>query len=117
MREFILINGNGNTYSLMSKEHWLYEPDNLGAKFSSKYEQIGADFVRTQRVSKPDDIKGTILFTKNPYTEYNNLIKFLAVEPLTLVYRSAGEFRVNVDLKEIEKDKLSDFIDAKEYKG
>ena len=105
MREFYLINGKGNTYSLTDKLHWLYEPENLGAKFNSKYEQIGSNFIRTQRIARPDDISGKILFTGgNPYSDYHNFIKFIAAEPLILEYFNNNDrFRAKVDLKEIKK--------------
>lgn len=108
MRQFYLINGNGNRYSLMDTKHWLYEPDNLGAKFNSRYEQIGSDFVRTKRISKPDDPKGKILFTgTDKYQDYSDFIKFIAVEPLTLEYVSNATYRAKVDLKEIEKSEIN----------
>lgn len=107
MRQFYLENGKGNRYSLMDVEHWLYKPKNLGAKFSSKYEQFDSTFVRTQRIPKPDDIKGTILFIGNDkYQKYSDFIKFVAVEPLTLIYVSSAEYKCSVDLKEIEKSEI-----------
>lgn len=110
MREFYLVNGKGNQYSLMDLSHWLWKPDNLGAKFGSKYEQYDSTFVRTQRIAKPDDIKGTILFTgQDKYGEYAKFVRFLASEPLTLVYKSDGEYKCNVDIKSIDKSE----IDAK----
>lgn len=111
MRQFYLINGSGNQYSLMDVEHWLYQPGNLGAKFSSKYEQIGGDFIRTNRVSKPDDIKGKLLFTgDDKYDDYFKFQKFIAVEPLTLVYVSNDTYKVSVDLKSIDKGEIEDGI-------
>ncbi len=109
MREFYLINGKGNTYSLTDKLHWLYEPENLGAKFNSKYEQIGSNFIRTQRIARPDDISGKILFTGgNPYSDYHNFIKFIAAEPLILEYFNNNDrFRAKVDLKEIKKAEIN----------
>lgn len=107
MREFYLINGNGIKYSLMDVGHWLYKPKNLGANFSNKYEQIDSDFVRTRRIAKPKDPKGKILFTgKNKYEDYYNFIMFLAVEPLTLLYKSNDLYRAKVDLKEIDKTEI-----------
>lgn len=109
MREFYLENGKGLTYSLMEVEHWLWEPENLGAKFSSKYEQIDSKFIRTKRIAKPDDIKGKVLFTgRDKYKSYFDFMKFLAVEPLTLIYVSNSRYRVDVDLKEIEKSEIKD---------
>ena len=109
MRQFYLINGSGNRYSLMDTTHWLYEPDNLGAKFNNKYEQIGSNFVRKNRISDPNDIKGKILFTgANQYEEYADFIKFLAVEPLTIEYVAEGTYRASVDLKEIEKSEINE---------
>lgn len=106
MREFYLMNGSGNLYSLMEEGHWLYEPKKLGAKFNSKYEQIDSDFIRTERVAKPDDPTGKILFTKDQYQEYFNFMKFLAIEPLTVIYKSNEIHKVRVDLKEIEKGEI-----------
>lgn len=111
MRQFYLINGSGNTYSLMDVEHWLYRPKKLGAKFNSKYEQIDANFVRTNRISKPDDISGKLLFTgKDKYDDYFDFMKFIAVEPLTLVYVSNAPYRCTVDLKSIDKSEIEDGI-------
>lgn len=108
MREFYLLNGSGQMYSLMDVKHWLYEPTKLGAKFQSKYEQIDSDFIRTERIAKPDDITGKVMFTSNQYGEYFNFMEFLAVEPLTLMYRSNAMYKVSVDLKEIEKSEIED---------
>lgn len=108
MRQFMLENGAGNQYSLMERKHWLYEPKNLGAKFNSKYEQVGPNFIRTQRVTKPDDITGKVQFTSNQYQEYFDFIEFLAVEPLTLIYTSNAAHKVSVDIKEIEKAEIDE---------
>lgn len=111
IRQFTLINGNGHEYSLMDVEHWLYQPKKLGAKFSSKYEQIDADFVRTNRITKPDDIKGKLLFTgSNAYKDYFDFMKFVAVEPLTLVYTTNDEYRATVDIKSIDKSEIEDGV-------
>lgn len=106
VRQFYLINGTGAEYSLMNVEHWLSDPKNLGAKFNSKYEQIGSTFVRTKRISKPDDIRGTILFTKAQYQTYFDFMKFIAVEPLTLKYVSNATYLCDVDLKQIDKTEI-----------
>lgn len=111
MRQFYLVNGKGNEYSLMDIEHWLYKPDNLGAKFNSKYEQIDGSFIRTSRISKPDDIKGKVVFTgEDKYQDYHDFIKFIAVEPLTLIYVSNDTYRVPVDLKSIDKSEIEDGV-------
>lgn len=111
MREFYIINGKGNQYSLMDRGHWLYQPKNLGAKFSSKYEQIDSVFLRTQRIARPDDIKGKVLFTgEDKYDDYFDFVKFLSVEPLTLVYVSNDTYKVNVDLKSIDKSEIQNGI-------
>ena len=106
MRQFYLENGSGNQYSLMDVSHWLYEPKKLGAKFNSKYEQVGSDFIRTERVTKPDDITGKVMFTSDHYNAYYDFQKFLAVEPLTFIYVSNETHKVTVDLKEIEKGEI-----------
>lgn len=117
MRQFYLINGSGNEYSLMDVEHWLYQPSNLGAKFSSKYEQIGGNFIRTNRVTRPDDIKGKILFTgKNKYDDYFEFQRFIAVEPLTLIYVSNDTYKVSVDLKSIDKSEIENGVLSCEIK-
>ena len=111
MREFYLENGSGNTYSLTDVKHWLYEPEGLGAKFNSKYEQIDANFIRTKRITKPENIKGKILFTGgNKYQQYSEFIKFIAIEPLTLIYVANGAHRVSVELDSIEKSEIQEGI-------
>lgn len=107
MREFYLINGKGNRYSLMDVNHWLHEPSNLGAKFNSKYEQIGANFVRTKRITAPDDITGTVMFTGGDlYAKYSEFVRFITIEPLTLVYVSSEEYQVSVDVVSVSKSEI-----------
>lgn len=107
MREFYLINGKGNRYSLMDVNHWLHEPSNLGAKFNSKYEQIGANFIRTKRITAPDDISGTVMFTGGDlYAKYSEFIRFITIEPLTLVYVSSEEYQVSVDVVSVSKSEI-----------
>lgn len=110
MRQFYLINGVGKEYSLMEIGHWLYEPKGLGARFASKYEQLDANFLRTSRITKPEDIAGKIIFSGNSnsgiYEKYTEFIKFIAREPLTLRYFSDNEYRVSVDVIEIGKTEI-----------
>lgn len=108
MRQFTLINGNGQRYSLNREEHFLNSPKNLGAKFASSYEQFDSDFIRTNRKPRPDDIRGNVIFTQNPYEEYTAFIRFIAVEPLTLEYVTNDTYLVSVDLKEISKTEIED---------
>lgn len=106
-----MINGKGTQYDLMDVEHWLYKPQNLGAKFNSKYAQIDADFVRTSRIPKPDDIRGRVLFTGNDkYGDYSDFVRFLAAEPLTLVYITNNTYKVSVDVKSLDKSEIEDGI-------
>jgi len=109
MREFYLLNGKGNRYSLMDVKHWLHDPSNLGANFSSKYEQVGANFIRTKRIPSPDDPSGEILFTgENKYQDYSDFIRFVSIEPLTLIYVSSDEYRASVDLVSIDKSEIKE---------
>lgn len=111
MREFYLINGKGNRYSLMDVKHWLHAPNNLGAKFNSRYEQIGANFIRTKKITQPDDITGNLLFTgKNKYQDYSDFISFASIEPLTLLYVSDEEYRASVDISSISKSEIVNSI-------
>lgn len=110
MRQFTLINGSGHRYSLNEADHFLNSPKYLGAKFSNTYEQFDANFVRTKRISKPDDIRGEIVFTGNQYQKYFEFMKFLAVEPLTLEYVSNATYHVSVDLKSIDKSEIEDGV-------
>lgn len=108
MRQFTIINGNGERYSLNEPSHFLDKPQNLGAKFNSKYQQLDSTFIRTARIARPDDIKGEIVFTGDYYGQYFRFIKSLAVEPLKLEYVSNGTYYADVDLKEIDKSEVSD---------
>ncbi|MBP3784604.1 MAG: hypothetical protein J6I68_15265 [Butyrivibrio sp.] len=109
MRKFYLRNGNGAMYSFMSTTHWFNEPKGLGLNMGDKYSQVGLNFVRTKKLSKPKDIEGTLVFTGNDqYSNYYSFAMFAQVEPLTFIYNPNGtEYMVDVHLKELGKGEIN----------
>lgn len=108
MRQFYLINGNGATYSLMDTKHWLNKPKGLGFNMGSKYAQVGSNFIRTKKVTKPKDVSGRMMFTgPKQYELYEEFMQFIAIEPLRLAYNPRGtEYQADVDITEIEKEEI-----------
>lgn len=86
-RAFRLVNGNGASYGITSKETFFHDPSGLGFSKKNSYHQVGSRYVRVD--SQPDQIsvQGSIAFLgDDPYGEYFKFVSFCQIEPLYLFY-------------------------------
>ncbi len=77
VREFKLINENGQSFSLMDIENYalLTDPDGLGYSYSSSYTKTGETFISNLRELQQVPITGICNFLK--YDNYNKLVNFI----------------------------------------
>ena len=77
VREFKLINDNGQEYSLMDIENFclLTEPDGLGYAYNTEYECVGNTFIENIRKIQQGAINGEINFIS--YDKYKELVDFI----------------------------------------
>lgn len=102
MRGFKLKNAAGYEYDLTDKEHFLYDPSDLGFSYDTDYQQVGAQFVQISETLKQPKPAGTMKF--NDYAAYNDFIKFIQKRPLILIYKpEQEEFRLNCIVESLEK--------------
>lgn len=102
MRAFKLKNAAGYEYDLTDKEHFMYNPSDLGFSYDTDYQQVGAQFVQISETLKQPKPTGTIKF--NTYAEYNNFIKFIQKKPLVLSYIPENkEYRLDCKVASLEK--------------
>lgn len=102
MRSFKLRNAAGYEYDLTDKEHFLYDPSDLGFSYDTDYQQVGPQFIQISETLKQPKPSGIIKF--NDYAEYTAFIKFIQKRPLVLTYKpDHAEFRLNCKVASLEK--------------
>lgn len=102
MRIFKLKNAAGYEYNLTDKEHFMYDPSDLGFAYNTNYQQVGPQFVQMSELLKQPRPAGVMKF--NDYEGYNSFIKFIQKRPLVLIYIPDNkEFRLNCKVASLEK--------------
>ena len=103
MREFILINANGEEMDMMERRHFLHSIKGLGSEKNNTYEQVGDMFYRIKEVSRQKQMSGKIFFES--YDAFNDFALFIQAAPLTMKYSAedAGTFYIDVDVKKLDK--------------
>ena len=105
IREFKLTNEIGDEYSLMRTDKGMFfQPSGLGYEDITEYQQIGEFFSPLTERFGQQVIQGVMIFSTNPYVEYNEFVKFCQHSPLIMSYcTDAGTFNIAVRLSRIEK--------------
>lgn len=111
MREFTLVNGYGERYSLTSATCLFHSPGGLGFERDDSYRTVGDRWVRVSKSLTRLAISGTISFVgPNPYDQYFDFLQFSNVEPLKLVYKpNRDEYAKDVYLSKAEKTELTKY--------
>lgn len=111
VRQFGLINENGQEYSFMDIENYclLTDPSGLGMSYSTEYERVGNSFLENIRQMEQGSIEGTLNFSK--YDNYRNLIDFIEnSEALrfhyVVPYKNNAEFYRDVKIQSIGKTEI-----------
>lgn len=95
IRKFKLINANGDSYDLNSKQSFFHAIDGFGFSDETQYEQIGTNFYPLEDIFSQGELKGNILFAEaDAYLNYRKFARFSRATPLTLVYQTDDTFRV-----------------------
>jgi len=103
VREFKLLNENGQEFSLMDIENYclLTDPSGLGITYKTEYEQLGNTFVENIRRIEKEQIDGLVNFTN--YDNYRSLINFIeSSEQLQIAYQIPYESGEREFLKDIQ---------------
>lgn len=88
VREFTLVDGSGEEYSLTNEEHLLYNPSGLGFEYENTYRQVGHRFILANSVQKQSVISGTVHFSApDAYYDYQEFIEFCGRDGLKMEYR------------------------------
>lgn len=104
MRQFSLINANGETYDLTLKySAFLHSVGGLGAKFDTEFQRIGGHFSLLSYYAAQGKISGSVHLWSE--AEYFSFAKFCQRRPITLLYtRDEVTFRRDGIITSISKD-------------
>lgn len=108
MRTFTLVNGNGEEYSITSKESFFHDPKGLGYGRSNTYRQIGNRWVLVKTLPTQNSITGSLLLLgASPYDQYNQFLEFCGGESLVLKYQTTNIiYSRDVILSKVEKTEI-----------
>ena len=81
MRQFKLINANGQEFDLMDKTTFFQSPSGLGFENDLEYINAGYSFIETDSELSQKTISGEIAFLG--YDKYSKFIRFCNASPLT----------------------------------
>ena len=109
VREFKLINENGQRFSMMNIEEgcFLSSPTGLGYGYNIEYSQIGNDFIQNLKKTTQGQIGGELIF-KN-YDNYKKFVDFVeSTNFLKLVYKvpfedGYTEYFKDIDISTVDK--------------
>ncbi len=114
VREFKLVNGKGQDYSLMDIKNYalLTKPTGLGMEYKKEYAQVGNTFIETFSKIAQKKIQATVVFSN--YDNYRNLVNFIALsDSLRLYYKvpykdGIRQFYKSVSVELLDKTEIDD---------
>lgn len=108
IRKFELINSAGETYDLNDKQHFLYDPSELGYSEGTVYRRADTFYPVEEAYYNQAQPTGNIYFCQpNAYVKYLDFIKFCQLTPLQIKYTTdAGIFYMYVRLSNITKSEI-----------
>ena len=107
-RQFKLINGQGNTWDLMSKQSLFINPQGLGYELSTDYLRVGSVYELIESFANQKEVSGEMVFAN--YEVYKNFTEFVNIAPLRLGYMPLEEWAymdvlmTSIDKSEIQYD-------------
>ena len=113
MRQFYLINADGQKYNLINDmtRAFLWQPSGLGFQYDKDYmESDGFFFEMNSAVSQTAKI-GVLVFFKDPYTQYKAFMDYISSsEGLRLAYSPKGNtwYYVDIDIEYVEKSEIEE---------
>lgn len=90
VRQFKLINANGETFDLMRTDAFFHSPDGLGFSIDAEYAQIGNSYQLIDTEAAQKTPTGEMIFSG--YSVYMEFAAFIAASPLKLCYMPISEW-------------------------
>lgn len=110
MRNFMLINADGDQYRLMTKQRFLYNPAGLGYEIDDTFARLGNRYVAVDTGYAQGKVTGNIYFTlPKAYQKYYDFVRFAQKTPLILAYTpDIGTFYRECKISRIDKTELNE---------
>lgn len=106
MRQFKLLNANGQEFDLMRKDAYFNAPEGLGWGLDAEVMAVGDTYVVTGRKPERPSPSGEMVF--EGYAQYNEFLTFAQAGGLMLAYKPLDTWRyLDVDLS-IDKGEIQD---------
>lgn len=97
MRHFKLVNDIKEVFDITTKEALFHEIDGLGFEEENVFNRIGSVWWLSHTEYRQGVISGKMIFTeengKDPYSTYQEFVRFISYPPLTLLYNPFGPVR------------------------
>ena len=107
IRQFVLINRDGESYDLNDLSSFLQDPDDLGTEVETEYEQVGNQYIEIEESIEQKNPSGEIVF--EGYQEFYAFARFAEKKPIKMQYTTtAGTYYLDVKLKKLEKREITE---------
>ena len=109
VRQFKLINANGDELDLMARMHFFHSPSGLGYGYEYATQAAGYDFLTTDSLLSQKTVSGEMVFLgQKPYQDYQNFVSFCAKTPLKLAYMPDNTwYYLNVQVQTLQKTEIT----------
>ena len=113
MRQFYLINADGQKYNLINDmtRAFLWQPSGLGFQYDKDYMESDGFFFEMNSAVSQTAKTGTLVFFKDPYTQYKSFMDYISSsEGLRLAYSPKGNtwYYVDIDIEYVEKSEIEE---------
>ena len=113
MRQFYLINADGQKYNLINDmtRAFLWHPSGLGFQYDKDYMESDGFFFEMNSAVSQTAKTGVLVFFKDPYTQYKAFMDYISSsEGLRLAYSPKGNtwYYVDIDIEYVEKSEIEE---------
>ena len=113
MRQFYLINADGQKYNLINDmtRAFLWQPSGLGFQYDKDYMESDGFFFEMNSAVSQTAKTGVLVFFKDPYTQYKAFMDYVSSsEGLRLAYSPKGNtwYYVDIDIEYVEKSEIEE---------
>lgn len=113
MRQFYLINADGQKYNLINDmtRAFLWQPSGLGFQYDKEYMESEGFFFEMNSAVSQTAKTGVLVFFKDPYTQYKAFMDYISSsEGLRLAYSPKGNtwYYVDIDIEYVEKSEIEE---------
>lgn len=113
MRQFYLINADGQKYNLINDmtRAFLWQPSGLGFQYDKEYMESDGFFFEMNSAVSQTAKTGVLVFFKDPYTQYKAFMDYISSsEGLRLAYSPKGNtwYYVDIDIEYVEKSEIEE---------